>query len=176
MLLKKKRRSIVTSAGSVSQGWIHFLSGRETWTYLPTTISSRTLADFLLNLARKNFQMSMVKRVLVLLKIEVRSLIRAASMTANKTPRRPIMKEMYNAIGVNQALWLMGGHSKTEEHHFNFELRLDSARPIRGVDWTELFETELWQNAQQCMCHCWGNQFLIHLLHSVRPIRLSTVT
>ena len=52
--------------------------------YLPTTISSVEVA-----LLRNFLQMSMVKRVLALLKMESRSLISAAIITAIIRPRAP---------------------------------------------------------------------------------------
>lgn len=53
-------------------------------TYLPTTISSTVLALF-----RSLRHMSMVKRVLALLKMESRSLIKAAIITAIISPLAP---------------------------------------------------------------------------------------
>ena len=51
---------------------------------LPTIMSSRSLAC-----GRRRVQMSMVKRVLLLLKMEASELIRAASITASIRPLRP---------------------------------------------------------------------------------------
>lgn len=53
-------------------------------TYLPTTMSSTVLALF-----RSLRHMSMVKRVLALLKMESRSLIKAAIITAIISPLAP---------------------------------------------------------------------------------------
>lgn len=53
-------------------------------THLPTTISSCSVA-----LLRKRCHTSMANRVLLLLKMEVRELMRAAMITAIIRPRRP---------------------------------------------------------------------------------------
>ena len=56
--------------------------------YLPTIMSSRSLACGLMRV-----QMSMVKRVLLLLKMEAREDMRAASITASIRPRKPAQRE-----------------------------------------------------------------------------------
>lgn len=52
--------------------------------YLPTIMSSRSVACGLMRV-----QMSMVKRVLLLLKMEAKEDMRAASITASIRPRKP---------------------------------------------------------------------------------------
>lgn len=52
--------------------------------YLPTTMSSRSVAWGLMRV-----QMSMVNRVLLLLKMEAKEDMRAASITASIRPRKP---------------------------------------------------------------------------------------
>lgn len=59
---------------------------------LPTIISSLSLAC-----GRSRVQMSMVKRVLLLLKMEARELIKAASITASIRPLRPALHR-YNKL------------------------------------------------------------------------------
>lgn len=54
------------------------------FTYLPTISSSLSLACFLIR-----FQISMVKRVEALLKMDVKELITAATITATINPRKP---------------------------------------------------------------------------------------
>lgn len=55
--------------------------------YLPTTMSSRSVACGLIRV-----QMSMVNKVLLLLKMEAKEDMRAASITASIRPRKPGQK------------------------------------------------------------------------------------
>lgn len=57
------------------------------FTYLPTIMSSRSAAC-----GRMRVQMSMVNRVLLLLKMEAKEDMRAANMTASISPRNPAQR------------------------------------------------------------------------------------
>lgn len=59
--------------------------------HLPTIISSLLLASF-----RILAQMSMVKRVLLLLKMDASELMRAANITASIKPRSPVQGSQAN--------------------------------------------------------------------------------
>ena len=71
-------------------------------THLPTIMSSRTFAAL-----RICLYMSMVKRVLALLKMEDRSLISAASITDSITPFRPEETTMENRHIVIEGVYLI---------------------------------------------------------------------
>lgn len=77
----RKRTSIWLCLVSVT------LSVIESMLYLPTTMSSRSVACGLIRV-----QMSMVNKVLLLLKMEAKEDMRAASITASIRPRKPGQK------------------------------------------------------------------------------------
>lgn len=73
---------------------------------LPTIMSSRSLAC-----GRRRVQMSMVKRVLLLLKMEASELIRAASITASIRPLRPA-GQSYNKARQGKGFHITAGQNR----------------------------------------------------------------